>query len=114
MELLLHTEARRSGAGCLRPNIMLWQMHLPSSVSWAISWASLTPATSTERSTFASFALAEPAGHSRPFFRRIRDRMAVGAIGPEARVDPRGFARSIERAETRLAEMEQQWKEASP
>lgn len=39
--------------------------------------------------------------------------MAVGAIGPEARVDPRGFARSIERAEARLAEMEQQWKEES-
>ena len=49
----------------------------------------------------------------RAFFRRIGNRMAVGAIGPEAKVDPRGFARSIERAEVRLAEMEQQWKEES-
>ncbi|MBM2812353.1 MAG: hypothetical protein HW416_3112 [Chloroflexi bacterium] len=49
----------------------------------------------------------------RAFFRRIGDRMAVGAIGPEAKVDPRGFARSIERAEVRLAEMEHQWKEES-
>ena len=47
----------------------------------------------------------------RAFFRRIGDRIAVGAIGPEARVDPRGFTRSIQRAEVRLAEMEQQWKE---
>lgn len=49
----------------------------------------------------------------RAFFRRIGDRMAVGAMGPEARLDPRGFARSIERAEARLAEMAQQWKEES-
>ena len=40
----------------------------------------------------------------RAFFRRIGDRMAIGAIGPEARVDPRGFARSVERAEARLAD----------
>src|SRR4051812_26614359 len=45
----------------------------------------------------------------RAFFRRI----AIGAIGPEANVDPRGFSRSIERAEARLDEMERQWKEGS-
>jgi len=87
-------------------------VRLPSSASWAISWAFLTPATSRERSIFVSFALEGGRSRWRPFFRRIGDRMAVGAIDPEARDDPQGFARSIERAEARPAEMEEQWNHA--
>lgn len=49
----------------------------------------------------------------RAFFRRIGDRIAVGAIGPEASVDPQGFTRSVDRAEARLAALERRWKEES-
>lgn len=39
----------------------------------------------------------------RAFYRRIGERLVVGAIGPEAQVDPRGFARAVAAASERLA-----------
>ena len=48
------------------------------------------------------------AGRSRwrAFYRRLGDVMVIGAFGPEANVDPRGFQASGERAAERLAEFE--------
>jgi hypothetical protein len=41
---------------------------------------------------------------SRAFYRRIGAVIVIGAIGPEAKSDPRGFRRAIANAEERLAE----------
>lgn len=38
----------------------------------------------------------------RAFYCRVGDAILVGAIGPEANADPRGFERAIRRAITRL------------
>ena len=38
----------------------------------------------------------------RAFYRRIGDVMVIGAIGPEAQHDPRGFRRAVAEAERRL------------
>jgi hypothetical protein len=38
----------------------------------------------------------------RAFYRRIGDAFVIGAIGPEAAVDPRGFDRAVSAANTRL------------
>jgi hypothetical protein len=43
----------------------------------------------------------------RAFYRRIGETVVVGAIGPEARVDPQGFRRSIRSAVERLITLEQ-------
>ncbi len=42
----------------------------------------------------------------RAFYRRVGDTLVVGAVGPEAQVDPRGFARAIRVAEERLNRLE--------
>lgn len=44
----------------------------------------------------------------RAFYRRVGARMVVGAIGPEAQVDPRGFAKAVTAALERLAEVERE------
>lgn len=38
----------------------------------------------------------------RGFYRRIGAEMVIGAFGPEAQADPRGFARAVRAAEERL------------
>jgi hypothetical protein len=40
----------------------------------------------------------------RGLYRRIGDALVIGAIAPEAGVDPRGFQRAIRAAEARLAD----------
>jgi hypothetical protein len=42
----------------------------------------------------------------RAFYRRIGDQMVIGAIGPEAQVDARGFHRAVAAAAKRLEEFE--------
>jgi hypothetical protein len=42
----------------------------------------------------------------RPFYRRIGDEAVVASVGPEAQVDPRGFARAVDAAVERLADEE--------
>ncbi len=42
----------------------------------------------------------------RALYRRIGDALVIGAIAPEAEVDPKGFQRGIRAAERRLAEVE--------
>ena len=42
----------------------------------------------------------------RAFYRRIGDMMYVGAFGPEARSNPRGFAQAVREAEARLDDVE--------
>ena len=42
----------------------------------------------------------------RAFYRKIGDSFVVGAIGPEAQYDHRGFLRAVVQAETRLDEVE--------
>ncbi len=44
----------------------------------------------------------------RALYRQVGDEFVVAAVGPEAEVDPRGFAAACRRAEARLAEMEGQ------
>lgn len=44
----------------------------------------------------------------RAFYRRVSDTLVIGAIGPEAHVDPRGFVRAIRAAEARLTRLEQE------
>jgi len=43
----------------------------------------------------------------RAFYRQIGQVLVVGAVGPEASVDPRGFARAVKAAEERLDEVEE-------
>lgn len=40
--------------------------------------------------------------HWRGFYRRIHAEIVIGAFGPEAQVDPPGFARAVRTAEERL------------
>lgn len=42
----------------------------------------------------------------RAFYRRIGEEIVIGAFGPEARADPKGFARAVRSAEERLAVLE--------
>lgn len=42
----------------------------------------------------------------RAFYRRFADVFVIGAVGPEAEADPRGFARAVTSALTRLEEVE--------
>lgn len=53
--------------------------------------------------------LRSRAGRSawRAFYRRIGDTMVIGAIGPEAVSNPRGFRRAVAYAEKRLAEVKE-------
>lgn len=44
----------------------------------------------------------------RAFYRRVGDTLVIGAIGPEAHVDPRGFGHAIRAAEARLTRLEQE------
>ena len=44
----------------------------------------------------------------RAFYRRIIGTLVIGAIGPEARVDPRDFERAVRAAEVRLTRLEQE------
>ncbi len=38
----------------------------------------------------------------RAFYRQIDEWMVIGAIGPEAKSDPKGFRRAVKKAEERL------------
>lgn len=42
----------------------------------------------------------------RAFYRRSASTMVIGSIGPEARVDPRGFAAAVAIAKVRIEEIE--------
>lgn len=44
----------------------------------------------------------------RAFYRRVGATLVIGAIGPEAGVDPLGFGRAIHAAEVRLSRLEQE------
>lgn len=44
----------------------------------------------------------------RAFYRRVSGTLVIGAIGPEARVDTRGFGRAVRAAEARLARLERE------
>lgn len=56
----------------------------------------------------ALFELRPRAGRSpwRAFYRQVGAAMVIAAIGPEATVDPRGFARAVRVAERRLNTLE--------
>jgi hypothetical protein len=43
----------------------------------------------------------------RPLYRRFADTFVIGAVGPEAQVDPRRFERAVRSATTRFAEIEE-------
>lgn len=43
----------------------------------------------------------------RGLYRRIANVMVIGAIGPEAESDPKGFRRAVRNAERRLAQIEE-------
>ena len=43
----------------------------------------------------------------RALYRQVADEFVVAAVGPEAQVDPRGFAAACRRAEARLTETEE-------
>ena len=43
----------------------------------------------------------------RPLYRRFADTFVIGAIGPEAKVDPKRFERAVRMASTRFAEIEE-------
>lgn len=42
----------------------------------------------------------------RAFYRRVGDRLVIGAISPEAKHDPNGFARAVRLAAERIARVE--------
>jgi len=66
------------------------------------------PHASKVRAAATLFELRPRAGRSawRAFYRQVGDIMVVAAIGPEARVDARGFARSVRAAQERLGALE--------
>ncbi len=68
------------------------------------------PHASNVRGAANLFELRPRSGRSRwrAFCRRVGDLMIIAAVGPEAEVDPRGFARALEAAQWRLAELEQE------
>ncbi len=43
-----------------------------------------------------------------PLYRQVGDEFVVGAVAPEAQVDPHGFAGACRRAEARLAHFEKE------
>lgn len=43
----------------------------------------------------------------RALYRQVGDEFIFGAVGPEAQVDPQGFTAACRRAETRLAQIEE-------
>ncbi len=58
--------------------------------------------------TATLFELRPRAGRSpwRAFYRQVGAAMVIAAIGPEATVDPRGFARAVRLAQQRLKALE--------
>ncbi len=62
------------------------------------------PHASRVRGVATLFELRPRAGRSRwrAFYRQVGAAMIIAAIGPEAQVDTRGFARAVERAQRRL------------
>ncbi len=44
----------------------------------------------------------------RPLYRQVGDEFVFGAVAPEAQVNPPGFAGACRRAETRLAQFEEE------
>ena len=66
------------------------------------------PHSSAIKGSTALRELRPRAGRSpwRAFYRRAGEVMVIGAFGPEATVDPRGFDRAVQRAEERLAARE--------
>lgn len=67
------------------------------------------PHTSNIRGADRLRELRPRAGRSpwRVFYRRIGDTLVIAGVGPEAKVDPRGFRAAVQHAEGRLAEIEQ-------
>jgi hypothetical protein len=43
----------------------------------------------------------------RPLYQRFANTFVIGAVGPEAQVDSRGFERAVQRATGRFAEVEE-------
>ena len=43
----------------------------------------------------------------RPIYQRFANTFMIGAVGPEAQVDPRGFDRAVRLATDRFAEIEE-------
>lgn len=43
----------------------------------------------------------------RPLYQRFANTFMIGAVGPEAQVDPKGFDRAVRLATNRLAEIEE-------
>jgi hypothetical protein len=68
---------------------------------------SRTVAASRERLGSESFDPRAGRSPWRAFYRRILGTLVIGAIGPEAHVDPRGFGRAIRAAEARLTQFEE-------
>ncbi len=66
------------------------------------------PHASKVRGAATLFELRPRAGRSRwrVFYRQVGTVMIIAAIGPEARVDARGFARAVEQAQRRLRSAE--------
>jgi hypothetical protein len=67
------------------------------------------PHSSAVRGVTATLRELRPRGGRSPwraFYRRIGDTMVIGAIGPEANVDSRGFNRAVADALDRLAAIE--------
>lgn len=66
------------------------------------------PHSSAVRGAAGLRELRPRAGRSRwrAFYRHIGDVIVIGAFGPEAKVNPRGFVASVQRATDRLAEFE--------
>ena len=44
----------------------------------------------------------------RPLYRQVGDEFVVGAVAPEAQIDPHGFASACRRAEARLTQFEEE------
>ncbi len=44
----------------------------------------------------------------RPLYRRVAHMFVIAAVGPEAESNPRGFRKACERAEQRLAELQEE------
>jgi hypothetical protein len=66
------------------------------------------PHTSAVRGAIGLRELRPRAGRSpwRALYRRVGDQWVVGAFGPEAQVDRRGFDRSVALAQHRIGEVE--------
>jgi hypothetical protein len=67
------------------------------------------PHQSAVRSSRSVRELRPRSGRSRirPLYQRFGDVFVIGAIGPEAQVDPRGFDRAVQRAVERFVEIEE-------